>query len=95
MTEQECLDAIACGETAYDLLLDAMPKALRRFRAVDRALVKLLADVREHFPDAEFYTASGGFTLMIGHSHDKSREMRAQPELVAFGGHAQIGDGDF
>lgn len=94
MTEQECLDEIAGGETARDLLLDAMPTALRRFNAIDRALQKLLADVRVHFPDAEFYTASGGFTLMIGHSHDASAQ-RGQQQLVALNGHASIGDGDF
>lgn len=93
MTEQECLAAIAGGETARDLLLDAIPTASRRFKAVDKALRALLTDVRVHFPDAEYYTASGGFNLMIGHSHNASHV--GQQELIALCGNASIGDGDF
>lgn len=97
MTEQEALAAIKAGDSAYNLLLDVMPKALRRFNAIDRLLIRLLADVREHFPDAEYYTASGGFNLMIGkpHSQGYGNTMISQQQLIAFGGLAAIGDGDF
>ena len=66
----------------------------RRFKRIDKALIKLLDDVRQVFPDAEYYTASGGFNLLLGSSHDASGD-RAQQELVAFSGNAHIGDGDF
>lgn len=93
MDESQCLAAIAEGEDAQQLLLDAMPSAKRRFLAVDKALRKLLADVKIHFPDAEYYTGSGGFNLLLGRSHgDKER---AQQQLVALSGRASIGDGDW
>ena len=94
MTEAECLAAIAAGEDAQDILLRVMPSARRRFNSIDRALIKLLADVHEHFPDAIYYTASGGFNLMLGNSHD-ARAQRGQEQLCALGGFASIGDGDF
>lgn len=94
MTEADCLAAIARGEAdAFDLLTEAMPTAERRFKAVDKALRTLLADIQEHFPDACYYTASGGFNLLLGRSHD-DRE-RGQQQLVALSGLAAIGDGDF
>jgi hypothetical protein len=95
MIEAECLAAIADGEDAQCLLLAAMPSAKRRFKAVDRALIRLLADVRVHFPDATYYTASGGFNLLLGRSHDESANARAQDQLVALSGNASISDGDF
>lgn len=95
MIESECLSAIAnLGVTARDILLDAMPDARRRFNKIDRDLVALLADVRRHFPDAQFYTASGGFNLMIGHAHDHYGRI-PQQQLLALSGNATIGDGDF
>lgn len=97
MNEQECISAIKGGEDAYNLLLDAMPDALRRFNSIDKSLMRLLADVRKHFPDAEYYTASGGFNLMIGrpHSEGYGNTMIPQQQLVALSGKAAIGDGDF
>jgi hypothetical protein len=93
MTEEECLDAIAKGEDAYSLLKAAMPQAERRFRQIDRALIAFLADVRRHFPDAEYYTASGGFNLLLGKSH--TLQGRSQQQLDALGGNAKISDGDY
>jgi hypothetical protein len=92
--EAECLRLIASGEfDAYDLLMLHCPQARRRFKAVDKAIRALLHDVQKTFPDAQYYTASGGFNLMLGSPHD-SRE-RGQQQLVALSGHALIGDGDF
>lgn len=95
MTEQECLAAIEAGDDAYDMINRAMPTAERRFKAIDRALRKLLEDVREHFPDAEYYTASGGFHLLLGKSHANDHNQRSQQQLTALDGLACIGDGDF
>lgn len=94
MTEEECLAEIAAGGDAQEILLRAMPSARRRFNAIDRSLVLLLADVRKHFPNAIYYTASGGFNLMLGNSHNATAQ-RSQEQLVALGGFAQICDGDF
>lgn len=101
LTEADCLAIIngAGNENgpidAFDLILMKMPTADRRFKNVDRAIRKLLADVQEVFPDAQYYTASGGFNLMLGSPHDASRNLRSQQELVALCGEAMIGDGDF
>jgi len=94
MDEAACLEAIRSGEgDAYDLLMDADPALKREFMRVDRALVNLLAKVKRHFPDAAFYTASGGFNLMLGRSHDDKET--SQQQLIALSGEAHIGDGDF
>lgn len=93
MTEEQCLRAIADGASAYELLAAKLPHIDRRFHRLDRSICKLLADVRKAFPDAEYYTASGGFNLLLGHSH--SQKCVSQAELIALSGGAQIGDGDF
>lgn len=92
--EDRCLQIIAYGEEdAEDLLLSQVPTARRRFKALDKALRKYIADVQESFPDAQYYTASGGFHLMLGRSHNSSEH--GQTQLIALSGRAQIGDGDF
>jgi hypothetical protein len=94
MTEADCLRAInEQGEDPEVLVRMAMPQVARRFHAIDRSLRRLLADVQKYFPDAQYYTASGGFNLMLGRPHDD--KLKAQQELVALAGQAQIGDGDF
>lgn len=94
MNERECLDAIARGESAYGLLIEHAPGVERRFKRVCRTLSKLLNDARETFPDAQFYTASGGLNLMLGSPHDASG--RQQSRLLALSGDGvEIGDGDF
>lgn len=61
-TEADCLRLINSGETdAYDLLTENLPGVKRRFMALDKALITLLADIKKTFPDAQYYTASGGF----------------------------------
>lgn len=99
ITQDEALDLIAEGDTdAYDLLTDADPKFSARFKRIDKSIVKLLADVKQHFPDATYYTASGGFNLMLGDSHGEYHngcDGSAQAQLIAMSGRARIGDGDF
>lgn len=93
--EAECLRIIHQGvDDASDLLKDEMPNVERKFKRIDKALRDLLAEVRQVFPDAQYYTASGGFHLMLGASHD-ARAERGQQELIALSGSASIGDGDF
>lgn len=81
------------GVDAYDVLVAADPALERRFKRVDAALIKLLTDVREHFPDATYYTESGGFNLLLGNSHGPHQEPRQQ--LTALHGNARIFDGDW
>lgn len=94
MNEQEVLEAIADGDSAYGLLLEKCPSSARRFQRLTTAMMKLLDDVKKEFPDACYYTASGGMTLMIGCHHDE--KAKGQPELVALSStRFQCGDGDF
>lgn len=95
MTESEVLQAIDDGESAYGLLVDADPKLYKRFDKLCKAMVDYLADVKMHFPDAEYYTGSGGFNLLLGRPHDDQEH--AQQQLVAANGKhgVSIGDGDW
>ena len=97
MDESEVLAAIEEGESAYGLLRDKCPTIDRRFTRLCKTMVDLLADVRKEFPDAQYYTASGGFNLLLGNPHDGSQCQRAQQQLVALSGThgVSIGDGDF
>lgn len=96
MHETEVLRQInEFGESAFGLLYDADPKLVKRFEKLDAELVKLLADVQKHFPDAQYYTASGGFNLLLGSPQSSDRRQSGQPDLVALSGRTQIGDGDF
>ncbi|EFH2752757.1 hypothetical protein KNY83_004043 [Salmonella enterica subsp. enterica serovar Mbandaka] len=93
MDEKEILRVINSGDIdASDLLKEAMPKATRRFYRLTNSMNKLLQEVREHFPDAQYYSASGTVSLLLGSSHDKNdhpvREMVAvtSPDLNIEGG---------
>ncbi len=82
MREEQALEVINSGEnTAHELLSEVMPNAASRFYRTAKTLNKLLEEVREHFPDATYYSASGTLCLMIGRSHGDNE--RAQQELVA------------
>lgn len=93
-TEEEVLERIDQGETAYDILLEAMPGVQARFNRACRNIVALLEDVRKEFPDAQYYTASGGLHLMLGDNH--TFHGKPQQELIALSGSGvSISDGDF
>lgn len=93
LDEAACLEMIGKGEDAYGLIIDRLPSAEARFRKLDKAICDYLKFIRRAFPDAEYYTGSGGFNLLLGKPH--SAKQVPQQELIAFGGHAAIGDGDF
>lgn len=84
---------------AQSMLQDSCPTARRRFERLTKALAELLKDVQKEFPDAQYYTASGGFNLLIGDSHgsgDGNLESGNQ-NMVALSasGYLHVGDGDF
>ncbi|HEY1843665.1 MAG TPA: hypothetical protein VGH05_02265 [Buttiauxella sp.] len=69
--------------TATNLLSDVMPTASARFYRLSTALEKLRQEVREHFPEAKYYTAGGdGLALVLGDTHS-GRDASANHELVA------------
>lgn len=93
-SEAECLRLIHGGDwDATALVYYANPKLAAKFKRLDTSIRKLLAEAREYFPDAQYYTASGGFSLLLGSSH--SDKEVAQQELSALTGLAEIGDGDY
>ena len=94
MNYEEVLEIIRSGEMdAEDLLNKADPKLAKRFKSIDRSIVKLLKDVQKHFPNACYYTGSGGFKLLLGPDHDG--EGNPLQDLVACCGTASISDGDW
>lgn len=81
---------------AHLLLSLMLPKHVSKLKRLDNQIIKILAEIREVFPDAQYYTASGGFTLVLGSTHDNSiRGEPSQQQRSAWGGRAQIGDGDW
>ena len=94
MREAEVLRAIAeDGVDALDLLREADSTLEAEFKRVDAALRRLRARAQTYFPAAQYYTASGGFNLLLGSPHD--RRVRPQQQVVALHGEAMIGDGDW
>lgn len=81
---QELKKIIAEGhEDAFDLLIDRIPTASTRFHRLAGNMAKLLDDIREHFPEALFYTTGGnGFCLVLGDTHSGKSE-KANNELIA------------
>ena len=93
--EFEVLERIEAGETAWEILDEALPTARKRFKRLTNALLKLMNDVQEEFPDASLYTGSGGFNLLLGSSHNEQTN-QPQRQLVAESADARliVGDGD-
>ena len=46
--EFEVLERIEAGETAWEILDEALPTARKRFKRLTNALLKLMNDVQEH-----------------------------------------------
>lgn len=83
------------GVEPLELLLERVPTAERRFKRICTEMKNLLKDVRQDFPDAEFYTASGGFNLLLAKSHHPATGTR-QGDSTALGGvGVEVGDGDY
>lgn len=94
MNESEVLEAIREGESAFSLLGAVGPAYELRFEKAVRDLARLLKDVQERFPDAQYCTASGGLNLLLGSPH--SSLCVPQRELTALIGEGiTIGDGDW
>lgn len=75
------------------LLSERCPTAARRFYSLTNALARLREDVRKEFPDAEYYTGSGGFNLLLGESHTGGEANQKLNAARAVGLH--VGDGDW
>ena len=93
MDTKELLEAINNnGEIAYELLCEADKGFESRFKRLNTTMMKLLEDVREHFPDAYYYAEDGGFLLVLGEGHYCGE---ARGELIALSGNARVEGGGF
>lgn len=95
LRQDEVLAILALGETsAHEMLWDKAPDAARRFDRATKALQKTLEEVRKHFPDACYYSASDTLCLMLGDSHsDKDQPQQKLVAMVAV--EPLIGGGDW
>lgn len=95
LTQSETLKIIKRDNiSAHEMLWDKAPDAIRRFNRACKAMQKALEEVRQHFPDACYYSASDTLCLMLGDSHDEKN--KPQQELVAVVALApRIGGGDW
>ncbi|CAH6085303.1 MULTISPECIES: hypothetical protein [Citrobacter] len=91
MNTEELLEHIG-GDycVAYNLLDEKCPNVERRFKRLTKALAALLDEIKQEFPDACYYTASGGFNLLLGDS-DAGSKMVA----LSASHYLSVGDGDF
>lgn len=83
------------GIDPRSLLLGRVPTAERRFKRICTEMRNLLMDVRREFPDAEFYTASGGFNLLLAKSHHPERGTIQREGSALTGIGVDVGDGDY
>ena len=81
---------------ASELFNELLPKHTAKLKRLDARIAAILDEIREVFPDAEYYTASGGFNLLLGSSHSDDRYTTPQYQRQAWNGtKAAIGDGDW
>lgn len=81
------------GYTAESLLMEKMPQAKRRWNHICKLMNNYIRDVQKVFPDASYYTACGGFNLLIGKDHDDMNNLLQ--ETSALGSNVFVGDGDY
>lgn len=99
-TLDELRSAIVAGEfmSAGDALETLLPKMPGQLKRQADALSKTLKEIKRVFPEAEYYTASGGFNLLLGSPHDDNapEHSNANRDAVAWGSITlRVGDGDF
>lgn len=91
MNTEELVERIDgdCYE-AHRLLDEKCPNVERRFKRLTKALAALLDEVKQSYPDANYYTASGGFNLLLG-------DIDAGSTMIALSAshYLSVGDGDF
>ncbi len=95
MRNEEILEAMEDGRDAQELLAEKVPGAERRFRRLCTTMRKLLSDVQDEFPDAEYYTGGGGFNLLIGSSHGARDSSQHEMIAVSGGPGMHVSDGDW
>jgi hypothetical protein len=59
------------------------PGQIKRFRNAIKALNKLMAEIKEKYPDANYYLQEDSMHLMIGKTHSDAPGEKAQRENSA------------
>ena len=97
MNTEELISHIDEGDyyEANALLRDRCPTAERRFKRLTRALADLLNEVKKEFPDANYYTASGGFNLLLGDATEGGSLDGNKVIALSASAYLRVGDGDF
>lgn len=84
------------GEANAEALFQEMlPEHTAKLNRLDKRIQNVLAEINKVFPDAQYYTASGGFNLILGDPHDDSVDGIKQPHRSAWNGNSVISDGDW
>jgi len=96
-TESEVLELLSDGTygSANELLSEQIPTMDRRMTKAVKNLAALLNEVKRTFPDATFYTASGGLNLLLGASHSGCQVPQQELTALCYSDVIDIGDGDF
>ena len=81
--------------SAHFLFEEKMPGYSAKLGRLDKRIAKVLREIREVFPDAEFYTSGGnGFALVLGDTHEGKGD--SQYQRVGWNGVcAKISGGDW
>ena len=82
------------ADNAYALLDIHLPKHRAKLDRLDKRISEVLKEIQDVFPDAQYYTASGGFNLILGCTHE-GLDASPQQQRSAWAGQATIGDGDW
>ena len=94
---QDDVDAWVIENDEHDasgLFNEKLPGYSKKLDRLDSRIRKLLSEIQDVFPDAEYYTAGGGFNLVLGSTHE-GIEGEEQQQRSAWWGLAVIGDGDW
>ena len=75
-------------------LLAAVPDAEKRFNRYCRGLEKLLKDVNEHFPDAEYFVVNDKLSLIMGYDDSDRMVERDANIALDFRSSMRISGGD-
>lgn len=83
MNTEELLEAVQV-DPAYLILDEVNPNYRKRFKRLCGSLSKLMREIQEDFPDANFYADdSGTLLLVLGETHKNSLSGGGNQDLVA------------
>jgi len=82
------------SEDATNLFFEEHPNATQIAGKIKRAATLLnsaMREIREVFPDANYYSANDSFDLLLGNSHSDGFDAAMQQQRQVSVGHAHVG----